>query len=87
MVSVGVHAWQLVIDSAQLAQDRLWVQLTAYGTSVWILTLRLPSVADDASLLAAVTRFLRQPEGEHSEIVNALNPPRDVISDRRTIVH
>lgn len=87
MVSVGVDAWQLVIDSAQLAQDRLWVQLTAYGTSVWILTLRLPPVADDASLLAVVTRFLRQPDADHVEIVNALKPPRDMMADRHTIIH
>jgi hypothetical protein len=75
------------LDSAQIAQGRLWVQLTAYRKSCWMLTVRLPSAADQTSLFAAVATFLRQPDDDHDAIVNAVRTTPPVMTAIDTTVH
>jgi hypothetical protein len=71
-LSVGDDIWQIAVDSAQIGQGRLWVQLRAEGPSLWFLTLSLPPFSDRLWLLAVVAKFLRQPEHDHEEVVTGI---------------
>jgi hypothetical protein len=87
IVIVGHNAWKLVVQSAHIAQDRLWIQLTAEAMSVWMLTLRLPADADRRSLLAAVMTFLENRESDCEAIVNAVEVPLEMRVDGDTTIH
>jgi hypothetical protein len=87
VVSVGDDVWLLKLDSAQIAKDRLWVQLTAYGRPCWMLTVRLPFGADQTSLFGVVATFLRQPDDDHDAIVNAVRTTPSMMTAIDTTVH
>jgi hypothetical protein len=73
VLNLGDEAWRIGVDGVWPVHGRFWLQLrAAHGTSVWTFTLVMPPFADRLWLFAAVGKFLRHPEHEHQEVMDAI---------------